>query len=303
MESKATTMTTKPKQDLKFYIERAVRDLKTLIIYFNVTRPQYELQFKVNGKFSIDKMMDVQRILKAGWRACPYKNYNQLSAAYNYTFGIPVELIRAVVGEYVDDNGRHHRISSSRIVKHLQTIGFIKGVVGNGTRVVKDRDTGKFHSICRWRKKYPIANVKYWMTMLNDPRYSDINTIPNASSRVKRIVMRWHKKNCCHKVETATESRGRKLVQYVEQVMTNLGQEKTRRAEMKELSKMRDYDIERLCDLTKRYWEDARKNGRSRSERQSSIDLALRTAFPDLSGDLRVMFASVLPSVWDERRS
>lgn len=48
----------KSKKDLSFYVQRAVDDFKTLVIYFNVTRPQYEPAFKVDGKFSIKKLME-----------------------------------------------------------------------------------------------------------------------------------------------------------------------------------------------------------------------------------------------------
>lgn len=142
----------KSKKDLSFYVQRAVDDFKTMVIYFNVTRPQYEPAFKVDGKFSIKKLMDTQKTLRLGWKAVPdKKKYNQMSAAYNYTFGIPNELVRKVVGEYVDENGKHIRIPVKSIVKHLQKVGFLKEVVENGTRVVKDKETGKYRSICHWR--------------------------------------------------------------------------------------------------------------------------------------------------------
>lgn len=49
----------KSKKDLKFYVQRAVDDFKTLVIYFNVVRPQYEPAFRdKDGKFSIKKLMD-----------------------------------------------------------------------------------------------------------------------------------------------------------------------------------------------------------------------------------------------------
>jgi hypothetical protein len=191
---------------LRYYIERAVKDFKTLVIYFNVTRPQMEAKFKENGKFSLEKLLSITRYINAGWKAADDKEkYNKLSAAYNYTFGIPNELVKKVLGVYVDENGRHVKIPVEKIVQHLRETGFIDEPVGNGTKVVKDKKDGKFRAVCYWRKKYPLANVKYWLKLMSDKLYSNIKTFPNASDRIKKIIMKWHDEWGKKKTERKTE--------------------------------------------------------------------------------------------------
>lgn len=305
-------MKTKPKMDLRFYIERAVKDFKTLVIYFNVTRPQYEPAFRdKNGKFSFDKLKNIQHYLKAGWRvADDVRKYNRLSAAYNYTFGIPNELVRKVLGEYVDDNGKHIRIPVKSIVNHLQKVGFLGKVTNDGKSLVKDKETGKYRTICHWRQKYPLANVKYWAKLISDENYRDLDTIPNASSRVKRIIMKWHmswagdKQDAKQDNEVKTsdsESRGRELVKYVENIVSIIGQTNIRRTEIEELRKMRDSEVERICDLMKKHYLDSRASNRAKWERSSTIKTAIRTAYPEASDDFISIFAEMIPSYWDSK--
>lgn len=302
-------METKPKHDLKFYIDRAVKDFKTLVIYFNVTRPQYEPEFKECGKFSVEKLIEVQRYLKAGWKkADDVKKYNRLSAAYNYTFGIPNELVRKVLGEYVDENGKHHRIPVRPIVKWLQNEGWLGEETDAGKGFVKDKETGKWKTVCQWRKKYPLANLKYWLKLIADNNYGDLNTIPYASTRVKRIIMKWHnewagkkqEKNIVEEKKTSVaESRGRRLVKVVEGLVDGINQKEKRVKELSELGKMSDSDVERICYITERHYKEARKNNSQRWERSSAIDSAIRISLPDVSDDLRGLFSQLLPSIWD----
>lgn len=44
---------------------------------------------------------------------------------------------------------------------------------------------------CWWDKKYLLANRDYWLKLIADKRYSDINTYPNASPIVKKAVFNW----------------------------------------------------------------------------------------------------------------
>lgn len=247
------TMKTKPKHDLRFYIDRAVKDFKTLVIYFNVTRPQYEEQFKDNGKFSTEKLMGVMRFLNGGWKkADDIRKYNRLSAVYNYTFGIPNELVRKTLGEYVDENGKHHRIPVTPIVKWLQKEGWLGETTDAGKGFVKDKESGKWKTVCQWRKKYPLANVKYWFKLLSDENYSDINGFPNASPRIKKIIMDWHNK-WGKKTPSAptkpTEEKSElkeKIVGAYEQKMERYGKVKYYKNALNELSAMSEGMVNEL---------------------------------------------------------
>lgn len=144
----------RPKRDIKQQIEDAVKDFKTLVIYFNITRPQYEATFKDGGEFSTKKLTNIAHYLSKGTKGLTKEElhrYNKLSAVYNYTFGIPSELVKKVLGYITDENGKHIRIPVKSIVEHLQKVGFLGKVINGGKRLVKDKETGKFRSICHWR--------------------------------------------------------------------------------------------------------------------------------------------------------
>ena len=188
-------MTTKTKHDLRYYVLRAVKDFKTLIIYFDVTRPQYESTFKTDGKFDVKKLESILKYLNRGTSRLTkdeLPRYNKLSRAVNLTFGIPRELINKVMGEHVDENGRHHRIPSSTIIKSFIDKEFIR-VEKNGAKVRKDKKSGTYKCVCYWHRKYFLYDRKYWHRLLADDRYKDINTFPHASERVKRIIKEWSK--------------------------------------------------------------------------------------------------------------
>lgn len=277
-------MKTKPKMDLKFYVQRAVDDFKTLVIYFNVTRPQYEPAFRdKDGKFSFDRLKSIQHYLKAGWRASDdVRKYNRLSAAYNYTFGIPSELVRKVMGEYVDENGKHIRIPITSVVKHLQKAGFLGKVINDGKRLVKDKETGKCRSICHWRQKYPLANVKYWAKIMSDERYRDIDTMPNASSRVKRIIMKWHKSWAGDSAKPATvepaktidrseeTTRRETIVRYYADKMEQYGKMKYCKKAFEEIEKMSDAKV---CEVYQTF----------KSGLMKRIENGQKEIWPDLS--------------------
>ena len=185
----------KKKNNRYFYIERAIQDLKTLVIYFNVTRPQYEKAYKDDsGKFSKDLLLKSIEFLSS-WngrskdekKRLAFK-YVKCSTAFNYTFGIPCELIQKVLGVYRDENNKKCRISIDDVAPSLIQSGFMR-VINDGRKI--DYKTKKVK--CWWTKKYLLKNEKYWFMLLDDKRYSSISTFPYASERVKGIVCEWIK--------------------------------------------------------------------------------------------------------------
>ena len=54
----------KPKYDKQYYLELASKTFKYIVIYFDVTRPQYENNYRYNGRFSIDELLKQIAILK-----------------------------------------------------------------------------------------------------------------------------------------------------------------------------------------------------------------------------------------------
>lgn len=179
----------KNKQDKSYYINRAINDFKSLVIYFNVTRPQYEHNYHRDGKFSLDKLQKQFDFL-SGWnkRSASDKRdlaklYATYSKTFNLTFGIPYHLVEKVLGCYRDANGKKIRISIDEVVPKLVEEGFMTEI--NAGRKVDY----KTHEVkCYWTKKYLLKNVKYWFNLFNDKRYHDISTFPSASSRIKKII-------------------------------------------------------------------------------------------------------------------
>lgn len=184
----------KKKNDRQFYIERAIKDFQTLVIYFNVTRPQHMAWYKENGEFSQKKMLHQMKFL-ANWKSLDRvekkhkaKYYSAYASTFNKTFGIPSRLIEKVLGVYRDDEGKQHRISIDDVLPRLQDAGFIQ-VIEGGCKFDKDGDeySVKYH----WRNKYLLKNDRYWHKLMADPKYADILTMPNASKRIKDIVIKW----------------------------------------------------------------------------------------------------------------
>lgn len=183
----------KIKNDRQFYVDRAKSDLKDLIIFFNVTRPQHLDSFKTDGKFDLKKLLS-QLAFVEGWhkrtrdeKAALAKTYSAYSKNLNYAFGIPSKLINKVCGEWVDENGKHHRISSDEIVQSLVDEGFIRVI--NAGRKFDKSDDGEYKVKAWWCKKYIIANQKYWYKMISDSKYSELYNY--ASSRLRKIIGKW----------------------------------------------------------------------------------------------------------------
>ena len=171
-----------------YYIRRAEVGFKTLVIYFSVTRPQYEKAYHKDDKFDKDVLMRQMDFLST-WdkrskreKELLAKRYSEYARTFNYTFDIPVGLVKEILGKY-----RRSRISIKEITDKLEADGWLE-VKNAGTRTKKGED-GKAHVVCWWHKKYLIANKKYWFKLLSDNKYSDYLKYPeDKEGFVKRAV-------------------------------------------------------------------------------------------------------------------
>lgn len=183
----------KSKKEKQFYIDRAKADLRDLIVFFNVTRPQHDKAFFKNGKFELKEMLKQMAFVEEWDKRTKEekKRLAQYCAQYsknlNYALGIPSELITKVCGEWTDDDGRHHSIKSSEIVQMLVDEGFIK-VVNQGRKFSKD-DEGNYSVKAWWCKKYIMANRKQWYKLMSDDRYTELYKY--ASPRLRKILGKW----------------------------------------------------------------------------------------------------------------
>lgn len=171
-----------------YYIRRAEVGFKTLVIYFSVTRPQYEKAYHKDDKFDKDVLMRHMDFLST-WdkrskreKELLAKRYSEYARTFNYTFDIPVGLVKEILGKY-----RRSRISIKEITDKLEADGWLE-VKNAGTRTKKGED-GKAHVVCWWHKKYLIANKKYWLKLLSDKKYSDYLKYPeDKEGFVQRAV-------------------------------------------------------------------------------------------------------------------
>lgn len=183
-----------------YYIRRAIVGFKTLVIYFTVTRPQYERAYQVNGKFSKDELLKQLDFLtkcreNTGFKNAHLKQYTNCQRTFNYTFDIPSRLIEKVLGDYKDENGKTVRISIKEIVKELEDTGWLRKL--NQGSVPSKQSDGSYKKLFWWGNKYFIANKAYWFKLLEDERYSDYVRYRKTEfvRRVVKLISKWRKAN------------------------------------------------------------------------------------------------------------
>lgn len=175
-------------QNREYYMRRAEVGFKTLVIYFCVSRPQYEKAYHKDGKFDQDVLMRQMDFLST-WKKRSKremellaKRYSKYARTFNYTFDIPVGLVQKVLGKY-----RGNRISIEEITTKLIKEGWLR-ILNAGTKTQED-DYGKRHVVCWWHNKYLLANKKYWLQLLSDKKYSDYQKYPrDEEGFVQRAV-------------------------------------------------------------------------------------------------------------------
>lgn len=171
----------KPKKDKNFYITRAVRRFVKVMHYYNITRVKAEKSYHIDGKFNLDKFKHQMKFLN-DWnnKSNEEKNreskgnrqaYTKYSTVWNYTTGIPYELIEKVLGTYRDESGVKHNISLNEVISILEKRDIIK-VINYGSKFKSD-DSGKYRPKCHWHTKYLFKNEKYWYKMMNSNNYDN----------------------------------------------------------------------------------------------------------------------------------
>ena len=232
----------KTKRDKDYYLARAATGFKTLVIYYNVTRPQYEKAYHKDGKFSTDELLKQLDFLD-GWKRRTARErrilahkYATYARTFNYTFSIPSELVNKVLGEYRDEHGNLVRIHKEEVIDKLVRDGYIK-VLNHGSKTKKGED-GKIHKICYWGKKYLLANREYWFKLLSDSRYSDYAKYPIDDKgfvlRAVGIIAKYRKQTIPHK--PIQESTDAKPTKNFTQHETTLNREKFKERLVKELA-------------------------------------------------------------------
>ena len=175
-------MTMRHEKNKEQVLKERAEDLRTLFNYFAVTRVLRCPEYHACGNFYWETFQAKRRFYKA-WKANRIRKtienrkfYGKVLAAWNETLGIPTSLIADVIGKF-----RHERIQFDEVISMVDGYIHIRG----GKRVYKGQVKGSFLG------KYIPNNSVEWRMMLEDERYNDLDTIPNASDRVKKIIRKW----------------------------------------------------------------------------------------------------------------
>ena len=180
---------------------RAAADFKDLVIYFCVARAKRNKDFFENGTFSSRKLVRMFKFVES-WKKRTSdekklyaKRHATYSKALNYAFGIDSNLVKQVLGRYVDAEGKKVCIKIDDVLSRINKNKAVIKEVNAGRKFEfengkhkKDSD-GKSIVKCYWRKKYLLANKNYWFSLLDDEKYSDVRKF--ASSRLQKIVFDW----------------------------------------------------------------------------------------------------------------
>ena len=169
-------------------VKRAAQDFKTLIIYYNVTRPQQLPYFKKDGKFSIKEMKrqinfggkSMDEIRRMNLDEIQFKNFMACQAHYNYTFGIPSERVKKVLSSYRDEFGKTHYIHISDVLP------IVEADIGTIEHKSHGEAWGKYSFCGKWMMDDKIRD-----NYLKDKKWSNIFTAPNISKRFKKYIEGW----------------------------------------------------------------------------------------------------------------
>lgn len=189
----------KPKYDKQYYLELASNTFKYIVIYFDVTRPQYEKNYRYNGRFSIDELLKQIGILKGFNEKDPkvindynnVRNRSRYETTSNYTFGIPSWITEKLQFRYFDDNGNRKRLTVDEIVQYVSEHHFKITEVNKGkkNKIVDGKKT-----IVSWNKKYRIDDTELWKSMFNDKRNLRIETMDGVTTLAVKLIDEFNKK-------------------------------------------------------------------------------------------------------------
>lgn len=171
------------KKDYNTVLEERIKDVETLLIYFNITtiREYYKQR---DGKFYISAY-DVDMNFFNAYRnglipktIAARVRFGKIREATNKANGIPWKLMYSAIGKFrskdIDREDIFKSISGFRFVKHGQK--FYKG-----------------KCIAKWNDKWLMENKTTRRDLLCDERYDwDVEMgIPSASKRIIGIINKW----------------------------------------------------------------------------------------------------------------
>lgn len=189
----------KQKYDKQYYLGLASNTFKYIVIYFDVTRPQYEKNYRRNGRFSIDELLKQIGILKGFNEKNPkvindynnVRNRSRYETTSNYTFGIPKWILEKLQFRYFDDNGNRKRLTVDEIVQYVSDNYFKIKILNKGK---KNKIVDGNKTIVSWNKKYIIDDTELWKSMFNDKRNLRIETMDGVTTLAVKLIDEFNKK-------------------------------------------------------------------------------------------------------------
>ena len=173
-------------------LKQAVEEFQFIIAYWNVVRPQYRKEFKLNGVFNfceVEKGFAIVNNWKNKWKnATPqeYAEYKKYSAAINFTFGLKSESLKSILHWYSDDIGNKGQLTLAEIIEATSREFAPIKVINNGK--INAKINGKFQTIASWSSKYLIDDKVIWKSLFTQGSNNIENIRINGRGASRKII-------------------------------------------------------------------------------------------------------------------
>lgn len=175
------------KKDYNTVLNERVNDVKALLFYSNVTRVR-RFYIKRDGAFYINSYDTDNKFYNAYKnRLIPKTTANRIRWGnnrhdWNLMHDIPKELLYKVIGQF-----KKQWIPKDEIFKHIPESEYKSYRAGQKRFKGEIRDS--------WCHKWIMTDISRLRSYLIDPKFDNIENIPNASERVKKIIREWEVDN------------------------------------------------------------------------------------------------------------
>lgn len=172
-------------KDYNTVLNERVADVKALLFYFNVTRVRqfYNKRdgvFYINSYDTDNRFYNAYRERRVPKTTANRVRYGKIRQDWNNIHDIPKELLYKVIGQF-----KKQWISKDEIFNHITDYTHYSSGQKRFKGEIRDS----------WCQKWIMQDIQYLRSCLVNPIYDDIDNIPNASDRVKRIVRDWEDGN------------------------------------------------------------------------------------------------------------
>lgn len=174
-------------KDYNTVLNERVNDVKALFFYFNVTRVR-KFYIKRDGSFYINsydtdnKFYNAYRNRLVPKTTANRVRWGRIRQDWNLIHDIPKELLYKVIGHF-----KKKWIPKDEIFKHIPDSEYKSYNAGQKRFKGEIKDS--------WCQKWIMTDIQLLRSYICDPRFDNIENIPNASVRVKKIIKDWEANN------------------------------------------------------------------------------------------------------------